>query len=149
MSDKKPERVLGIPKWGAFTEKLDELFDVPGAGNPVVVYTDKELVEFVNMHLDERDQISIASFERYKKGEIVDDEYVHLFVRAYKRALFLQKRRLMESLEDDVPGGWQRYAWILERKFDEWNLRAKSVDETPDVGRLVFRVMPDEGSEKD
>jgi hypothetical protein len=28
----------------------------------------------------------------------------------------------------------------MERKFDEWNLRAKVVDETPDVGRLVMRV---------
>jgi len=28
----------------------------------------------------------------------------------------------------------------MERKFDEWNLRSRSVDETPDVKRLVFRV---------
>ena len=146
MSDKK--RTQGRPpKWEAFTRKMDELFDVPGAGNPVVVYTDEELVDFVNYHLEEELQVSLTSFRNYKRGEIDDNAITKLFVDAYKRALFLQKRRLMESLEDDVPGGWQRYAWILERKFDEWNLRAKSVDETPDVGRLVFRVIPDEKEE--
>lgn len=139
------KRKQGRPeKWQAFIDKLDELFDVPGAGNPIIIYTDKELVEFVNMHLEENQQISVSAFEKYKRGERVDDEYLSLFVTAYKRALFLQKQRLMEKLESDVPGGWQRYAWILERKFDEWNLRSKSVDETPDVGRLVFRVMSED-----
>jgi len=51
-----------------------------------------------------------------------------------------QRVALMRAMDDDVPGGWQRYAWILERKFDEFNLRARSVDETPDVRRLVLRV---------
>ena len=46
----------------------------------------------------------------------------------------------MENLASDSPGAWQKWAWLLERKFDEFNLRAKSVDETPDVKRLVLKV---------
>ena len=147
MSDKEKRPQGRPPKWEAFTRKMDELLDVPGAGNPVVVYTDEELVDFVNYHLDEELRVSVTSFRNYKRGEIDDNEITKLFIDAYKKALFLQKKRLMESLEEDVPGGWQRYAWILERKFDEWNLRAKSVDETPDVGRLVFRVTSEEEKE--
>jgi hypothetical protein len=46
----------------------------------------------------------------------------------------------MENLAADSPGAWQKWAWLLERKFDEFNLRSKSVDETPDVKRLVLKV---------
>jgi len=38
---------------------------------------------------------------------------------------------------------WNRYLAVIERKFDDWNLRSKSVDETPDLKKLVFRVAPD------
>jgi hypothetical protein len=30
---------------------------------------------------------------------------------------------LFESLKSD-PQSWQRYAWIIERKFNEWNLKS-------------------------
>jgi hypothetical protein len=46
----------------------------------------------------------------------------------------------MDNLSGDTPGAWQKWAWILERKFEEFNQRTKTVDETPDVRRLVLRV---------
>ena len=143
--DKK--RTLGIPKWQAFTEAMASVFEADHPVGYAVIFTDEELVDMVNEMLDEEDRISYRTFQRYKAGEIKDDDdvgIIPLFVSSYKRALRSQKANLQMKLATDVPGGWQRYAWILERKFDEWNLRAKSVDETPDVGRLVFRVIGDD-----
>jgi len=48
----------------------------------------------------------------------------------YKKAITIQKKSLFESLRND-PQSWQRYAWIIERKFSEWNLKTISeVDQT-------------------
>jgi hypothetical protein len=128
------------PKWEAFTLKMDELLDGDGKVGNAIIYTDEDLVWMVNQELPKECQISIASFKRYKAGDIDDDEVTRLFVSRYKRALMIQRRNLMEAMASDIPGGWQKWAWIMERKFDEWNLRSRSVDETPDVKRLVFRV---------
>jgi hypothetical protein len=38
----------------------------------------------------------------------------------YKKALTNQKKGLFNKLWDDTQ--WQRYAWIIERKFSDWNL---------------------------
>ena len=147
MAEKK-RRQGQQPKWEKWTKAMEKVFNHPHSVGYAIIYTDEELVDLVNEQLDEEDQISYRTFKRYKAGEIDDEGIISLFVSLYKRALRDQKANLQQGLIDDVPGGWQRYAWILERKFDEWNLRAKSVDETPDVGRLVFRVQAEsEGKE--
>jgi hypothetical protein len=46
---------------------------------------------------------------------------------------------IARALAEDVPGGWQRYAWLLERKFDEFNMTRKEKVEVNDLGRLVLR----------
>jgi hypothetical protein len=51
-----------------------------------------------------------------------------------------QKRNLFERLAEEPPGAWQKWAWILERKFDEWSLRQRVVDETTAPKQLVLRV---------
>ena len=47
------------------------------------------------------------------------------FLHLIKKALFKEKKRLLELLAKDDKQ-WQRYAWILERKFDDWNIKMKS-----------------------
>jgi hypothetical protein len=109
----------------------------------VIAMTDEGLLDCINDMVEDHERISYRTFRNYKAGEIVveepDWEYVEMFVASYKRAMQEQRYALAMALANDVPGGWQRYAWLLERKFDEWNLRDKHVDETPDVKRLVFR----------
>jgi hypothetical protein len=153
---------VGLPqgrpsKMRTFTQALYTLFKVPdkriavddggediGLNFRVIAMTDEGLVSCVNDMVDEKDRITLRTFERYKRGEIgandPDGENVSLFLSAYKRAIDQQRFALARALADDVPGGWQRYAWLLERKFDDFNLRSKSVDETPDVKRLVLKV---------
>jgi hypothetical protein len=69
-----------------------------------------------------------------------------MFMSAYKKALESQRYALAMALGRDTPGAWQKWAWLLERRFEEFNQRTKSVDETPDVRRLVFVEARDGGS---
>ncbi len=133
------------PKWTKWVRKLDEILHKEHPVGLAIIHSDKALVNMVNAELPEEDRISIASLERYKTGGHIDDGTIEsVFVRAYTKALHIQAENIMKRLAEDVPGGWQKWAWIMERKFDEWNLRSKVVDETPDVARLVMRVKSDE-----
>jgi len=40
----------------------------------------------------------------------------------YKKALIIQKENLFKKFSND-DRAWQRWAWIIERKFSEWNLK--------------------------
>ena len=129
------------PKWEKWVRKLDEVLHQEHPVGLAIIHSDKALVDKVNSELPEEDRITMRSLERYKTGGYIDDGTIEsVFVSAYTKALHLQAENIMKRLAEDVPGGWQKWAWIMERKFDEWNLRAKVVDETPDVGRLVMRV---------
>ena len=44
------------------------------------------------------------------------------FVILIKRALLTQKENLFKKFAND-DRAWQRWAWIIERKFSEWNLK--------------------------
>lgn len=137
------------PKWEAFTEAMDKVLNSEHPIGYAIIWTDEQLLDAVNEQLDEEQHISYRTLMRYKAGEIKDESVLSVFVSQYKKALRLQVDNLFRKMDDAVPGGWQKYAWIAERKMDEWNLRSKTVDETPDVGRLVFRVMPDDSEGKD
>jgi hypothetical protein len=140
-----PERTIGISKFDVFLGAVKDLLPDTDDWNAwVVACTDEDLLFMLNARLSREERISEQTWRRYKRGEAgaskVDVECLDVFMSAYKRSLIGMKRVCIENLQNDVPGGWQRYAWILERKFDEFNLRARSVDETPDVRRLVLRV---------
>lgn len=132
------------PKWEKFTNALVEVMDKPHKIGYAIIWTDEQLLDAVNELLDEKDRISYRSFSRYKNGEIQDDEILSVFMSYYKRALREQSDNLFDLLSSDVPGGWQRYAWILERKFDEWNMKQKQEDVTPKAKQLVLRVKSDD-----
>jgi hypothetical protein len=54
-----------------------------------------------------------------------------------------QRDALFDTMSGEPPGAWQKWAWILERKFGDWNLRSVTVDETPQPKQLVLRVKGD------
>lgn len=91
-----------------------------------IILTDEELVDEVNEGLKEKERITQRTFRNWKsqaiKGEYIDDNAQGFFL-LLKRALREQKRNLFAKFQDD--GQWQKYAWILERKFDEWNIKQK------------------------
>lgn len=138
----KPRNVgkdnVARPKWEKFTRAMEEVVNKDHSVGYAIIWTDEQLLDAVNELLEPEDRLSWRTLSRYKAGEIKDDELAEAFVSSYKKALRMQADNLFELLRSDVPGGWQRYAWILERKFDEWNMTRKEKVEVTDMGRLVF-----------
>ena len=145
MEEKKP--IGQQPKWKKFVEALEKVVYAEHPVGYAIVYSDEMLINEVNSLLPEKDRISYRTFRRYKSGEIKDDEVLEAFVSSYKKALAMQAGNVMRNLAEEPAGVWQKWAWIMERKFDEWNERRKVVDDSPDASRLVFRVMKEEGEE--
>lgn len=139
------------PKWERYARIMyDIMFDgdhESGELAPALFLTDKELVQWVNEQIDPEDRIGISTFEDYKAGRLNgegDKEItVRLFGDAYSKALRIQKRNIFKNLQDDVPGSWQKWAWIAERKFAEWNPRIQEGDKAPPPKRLVFKPWED------
>lgn len=132
---------IGRPtKIEAFAKALEiVLYDPIGVG-AAIMHTQKELLFLTNDLLDKEDKICKSTLEKWAGGKTPDDEYSEVFLRLYEKALIVQKKALFESMRKAPPGAWQKDAWILERKFSELNLRNITVDETPDVRKLVFLV---------
>ena len=138
---------LGMAKTGrppvkgqAWLDKFNEVVNREHRVGMAVIHTDMDLIEMVNWELPEEHQIAVATFKDYKSGDRGSDEFVRVFASLYKRALTSQRDSLFATMADEPPGAWQKWAWILERKFGDWNLRNVTVDETPDVKKLVFIV---------
>jgi hypothetical protein len=106
--------------------------------------------------LSEEDRISSRTFKRWKisnVGEELDgveelDEVGKQFCHLYKSALLRQKAALFKRLVSPTEGQWQRYAWIIERKFDEWNIRQKSEIDATVQQKSVTIVKNYKGIEK-
>jgi hypothetical protein len=129
-----------------FTDAMRQVLDTEHSVGYAIIFTDKDLVDMANDLLDPDDRITGETFRKYKNGELSDEPRLDVFVGLYKRALSEQSANLFERLSTDVPGAWQRWAWIIERKFDDWNLRSRNVDETPAPKELVFRVSGGSGT---
>lgn len=145
---KNPGRKSKLPRF------LEEFKSVIQQDHPVgyaIMFTDRELREMVNRRLRkkgyENDQVPESTFVRWKSCDWVseaDQAMGDEFKELYSEALEDQMSHLFRAMaDDDEKRSWQRYAWIIERKKDEWNLRSKSMDETPDARQLVLRVKED------
>ena len=85
-------------------------------------FTDAELVFQINERLSSEARIDKRTFERWMVGDIKEDVEGQEFCRLIQKALNKQKTSLFQSLKTE-PNQWQRWAWIIERKFAEWNLK--------------------------
>jgi len=54
---------------------------------------------------------------------------------------------LFNSLSSDNPQ-WQKYAWIIERKFSEWNLKSISENNNTNLNRDVTEELTEAQKEK-
>ncbi len=92
----------------------------------ILICTDEELVIEINNELPEDERFTYEAFSKWKRGlSQINNPYYPEFLRLIKKALIREKKRLLNLLEKDDKQ-WQRFAWILERKFDEWNIKTKS-----------------------
>jgi len=90
-----------------------------------LIFTDEELIDLINERLPEKKRISIITWKRWKKRKLKGRKsLLDRFDTLYKKAFEKQKKSLFYKLQTDDKA-WQRWAWIIERKFPEWNLRQK------------------------
>jgi len=103
--------------------KFQEVLDT---GMNVLVCTDAELLLLLNEKLEEEERISEDSFKRYKAWSLSEKEtpLIEEFCTLYKRALVGQRTTVLKKLMD-TDNHRQKFAWIMERKFDERNLKMK------------------------
>ncbi len=117
-----------------------------------IIHTDEDLLFLINDKLSKKERIDDRTFQRWKAkaregNEEELDKNGKTFVVLIKRNLILQKDRLFSDLQDD-PKGWQRFAWILERKFDDWNIKVKT-DITSGGQQIVgFNYLPPKTGEQ-
>lgn len=132
---------IGRPaKIEAFTLALMEVLDEPVGVGAAIMYSQKELMIMTNDRLSKEDKICASTLVKWVGNKLPIDEYSEVFLPLYEKALIVQKRALFQLMREEPAGAWQKWAWVIERKFPEFNLRNITVDETPDVKKLVFLV---------
>jgi hypothetical protein len=90
--------------------------------------TDEDLVHLINRELEEKYRISQSTFKGWKSGNFGDNKDLGAeFLSLIKDALVEQKKNLFKKFGDKTDI-WTKWAWIIERKFSEWNL--KQINET-------------------
>jgi hypothetical protein len=99
-----------------FIDALTEVVD----SKDFYILTDEELIFSVNELLGD-EFLSIDAFKSYKTARRgTNSEYYDEFVHLIKKGLIREKRSLVKKLQDEDKA-WQKYAWILERKFEDFN----------------------------
>jgi len=125
------------------TSKHIEVFEKVVNSN-VLYCTDEELFFLFEDSLKENKipTISYATYREYKNNpsSYIEKfpELTEIFIKLLalvKKALLKEKANLFVSMKDKEETQWQKYAWILERKFKEWNL--KQVQEVTSVNKNV------------
>ena len=136
MGDLNPEKGNQGPpsKIHDWLEACREVFDFYKPSMDIWIFTDEELVFLVNERLRSKGKydkaISKRTFvywkERAQEGYF-NELPVHFqeFLRLYKKACLLAKQAIMQELRTEK-NAWQRWAWIMERKFSDWQLEHKS-----------------------
>ena len=108
-----------------------------------IILTDEELVIAINEELPQKERITDRTLERWKASKNPKrlSEQGKSFVALIKKALVRQKQYLFKRLSTDEKS-WQRFAWIIERKFEDWNIKQK-VDYTSKGKQIVgFNFLP-------
>ena len=110
-----------------------------------IFLSEEDRVVKTNQNLEEAGlweyQVWYSTFRRYKKmlkdkvsietlnGS--DQEALENFKELWtviQKALVKQKELLFTAMLDSPSNHWQKYARILERKFDSWNIKQKTED---------------------
>ena len=103
-------------------EFIAAAYQVVNQEDNALIFTDEELLFAINEKLSKEAQISKRTFEAWKSGDVSDDVEGQEFLRLIQLALQKQKKDIFFKLKTDEKG-WQRFAWIAERKWNEWNLK--------------------------
>jgi hypothetical protein len=136
MSDAQTPQANPVGRPPKLTQEfLAAAYEVINHDQNALIYTDEDLLFLINEKLTPEGKISKSTFEKWKAGKIGDDVEGEQFLRLIARALLRQKEDLFKKFQEngETAGPWQRTAWIIERKFTEWNLKKNiGIEKTED-----------------
>ena len=119
--------VIGLQNMNkGWIQKAEE---VVNEGFNAIILTNKEILFKINEAcVKNSERISINTFTSWRKhiGDLSDDKISPLeqkFLQIFMGALIRQKNLIFEKYFDSED--WKKWAWIIERKFEEWNLKSK------------------------
>jgi len=95
------------------TELVDKLMKTELAG---LVLTDEDILDEINDSLPPEKQINLGTFQSWIVRNTAG------FASIIKKTRNRARRNLINQLRNETKS-WQRFAWILERKFPEFNLK--------------------------
>lgn len=132
MLKKQPKKPKKVNKGGRPTKLTPTFLTVAESvlfeGRNAFILTDEELVELINNQLPDEAQVAIRTFQDWKAGKLPSVD-CDRFRALLKKALIKQKQDLFKKMEGELGNSWTKYAWMIERKFDDWNIKQK-VDHT-------------------
>ena len=146
---KKTTTAIGRPtKIHAFIDEFKKQMSIDKVSQQVIFLTDAEMVFLINEMLPKKDRICDMTFRRWKAKHVGEkqtdfqelDEVGAEFCSLYKKALIQQKAALFDKLTDKKEYSWQKWAWIIERKFDDWNIRHK-LDNNVNVNQKQITIV--------
>ncbi len=131
--------------------------EVVNDGINAIIMTDEDLLILINKKIPEAAQVSERTWQDWKAGisPTVQSKNLVAFRALIKEALIKQKNHLFTKMQYDDKA-WQRWAWIIERKFDDWNIRQKVDADLKSDGKAlptplltgIINVHSDNGSSK-
>lgn len=100
----------------AFKEVLEE--------ENLVFLKEEDLLFLTNKKLHKKDRITKRTFQNWKAGNFHEDlEIGEQFLELVDEMLIRQRQFLGQMMLNTNNNSWTKYAWLLERKFDEFNLK--------------------------
>ena len=107
-------------KMESWLPALKEVLDTEN----ILFLTDNDLRILTNEKLPEEQQITDRTFKNWKAGKWHESEETgKVFLKVVEKALIKQKQWIGERMLETTNQSWVRYAWLLERKFAEFNLK--------------------------
>lgn len=103
--------------------------------------SDRDLVFLVNQKLPAENQVDKRTFENWKAGKFhVNEDVGREFIKLIEISLIKQKQELGDKLLNDTSAQWTRIAWILERKFAEYNLKHISENINRNENKTIIQI---------
>lgn len=112
-----------------------------------IIYTDIELIFLINERLAPEYQVSDATFMQWKaliRNNQQEDlpEMAKLFKKLVTKYMLIQKKELFKMYQSDIQ--WQKWAWIIERRFADWNIKHQvNLDISPTAERKALVELSD------
>jgi len=128
----------GRPKKLLCVEILDRLAVILKDEANAIMCTDNDLLVLLNKDQPKERQISKATLENWKRGNyghwddtkpdlwgMTEADFYARFLGLIEESLVQMKAQLFKKIKTDKKA-WQRWTWIIERKFKDWNLKQVS-----------------------